>query len=167
MTAALAIAVWLESSVADEGFTHVRSTVAYVRALIREGYERSPGFRDLVDTLQRSNAIVLVQPGSCADGRIRSCLVSIHGSRAERQIRIKIDPAHTIRDGLIATIGHELQHAVEIAEHPDVFDGETAQRLFRRIGIGQCHEGLWNECETTRALETERRVLDELLHRAK
>jgi hypothetical protein len=162
MTAALAFAVWLESSVADEGFTHVRSTVAYVRTLIKEGYERSPGFRDLVDTLQRSNAIVLVQPGSCAGGRIRSCLVSIDGSLVERQIRIKVDPQHTIRDRLIATIAHELQHAVEIAEQPDVFDAPGAMRLFRRLAFGACRAGLSEECETERALATEDRVGREL-----
>jgi hypothetical protein len=143
-------------------FTRVRSTERFMIALIREGYDRSPGFHDLVDVLQRSNVIVLVQPAPCAHGRIRSCLVSVTGSRRERHIRIHVD-THTLHDWLIATVAHELQHAVEIAEHPEVIDGPGALKLYRRIALGECRDGLSEECETARALATERRVLAELI----
>jgi len=143
----------------------VRSTDRYMIALVREGHDQSATFRGLVDTLQRSNVIVLVQPGMCAGGRIRSCLVSVSGSERDRHIRIKVDPRHTIKSGLIAAIAHELQHAVEIAEHADVSDGAQALKLYRRIAFGLCHEGLSEECETQRALDTERTVLVELLRR--
>ena len=62
-------------------------------------------------------------------------------------------------------MAHELQHAVEIAEHPEVIDGSGAISLYRRIALGRCREGLSEECETTRALDTERRVLEELYKR--
>jgi hypothetical protein len=144
-------------------FTRVRSTQRFMIALIREGYDRSPGFRDLVDVLQQSNVIVFVQPTSCSGGRIRSCLVSVNGSRRERHIRVNVD-THTSHDSLIATVAHELQHAVEIAEHPEVIDARGALALYRQIALGRCREGLSEECETTRALATERRVLEELSH---
>src|SRR5262245_52166477 len=102
-------------------FTRVRSTERFMITLIREGYERSSTFRELVDTLQRSNVIVFVQPAVCAGGRIRSCLVSVKGSALERHLRIKVD-THTSHNALIATVAHELQHAVEIAAHPEVID---------------------------------------------
>jgi len=142
-------------------FTRVRSTERFMIALIREGYDRSPGFRELVDVLQRSNVIVFVQPASCAGGRIRSCLVSVAGSRRERHIRIHVD-THTSHEWLIATVAHELQHAVEIAEHPDVIDASAVLKLYRQIAFGRCREGLSEECETTRALATESQVLKEL-----
>jgi hypothetical protein len=145
-------------------FTRVRSTERFMIALIREGYERSPTFRELVDTLQQSNIIVFVQPAVCAGGRIRSCLVSVSGSAVQRHIRIKVDP-RTSQNTLIATIGHELQHAIEIAEHPEVSDGSSALRLYRQIAFGRCHEGLSEECETARALVTEKKVLEELFAR--
>jgi hypothetical protein len=144
-------------------FTRVRSTERFMIALIREGYDRSSGFRDLVDILQQSNIIVFVQPASCAGGRIRSCLVSVNGSRRERHIRINVD-THASYDRLIATIAHELQHAVEIAEHPEVIDGSGVLTLYRRIAFGRCLAGLSEECETARALATERKVLEELSH---
>jgi len=142
-------------------FTRVRSTERFMIALIREGYDRSRAFHHLVDVLQQSNVIVFVQPASCAGGRIRSCLVSVTGSQRERHIRINVD-THTSHEWLIATVAHELQHAVEIAEHPEVFDASATLKLYRQIAFGRCREGLSEECETTRALATERQVLEEL-----
>ena len=142
-------------------FARVRSTERFMIALIREGYDRSPAFRDLVDVLQHSHVIAFVQPASCAGGRIRSCLVSVSGSDVGRHIRINVDP-HTSHDRLIATVAHELQHAVEIAEHSEVVDASATLELYRRIAVGRCREGLSEECETTRALVTERKVLEQL-----
>jgi hypothetical protein len=163
---ALTVGAHVSTTPSDRGapaYTRVRSMNPYVAALVREGYERSAAFRSLVDTLQQSNATVIVQPGICAGGRIRSCLVAVAGSMRERQIRITVDPRHTIRNGLIAAVGHELQHAVEIAEHPEVIDAATAVALYRQMALGRCGQGLSEECETERALETERAVLRELL----
>jgi len=103
-----------------------------------------------------------VQPGLCAGGRIRSCLVAVAGSPHDRHIRIRLDPQHTIENGLIAAAAHELQHAVELAENPDVVDGRTLTALYRRIASGRCGQGLSEECETERALLTERTVFQEL-----
>jgi len=147
----------------EPSYTRVRSTERYMIGLVREGYDRSPTFRGLVETIQRSNVTVWVQPGLCAVGRIRSCVVSVSGSAQARYIWIKIDPQHTITSGLIAAIGHELQHVVEIAEHPEVTDASDVVKLYRRIALGRCREGLSEECETARALDTEKAVLTELL----
>jgi hypothetical protein len=143
-------------------YTRVRSDDRYLIELIRQGYDRSATFRRLVDTLQHSNVIVFVQPGSCVGGRVRSCLVAVAGSDHDRHIRIRLDPQHTIKNGLIAAIAHELQHAVEVAESPDVVDRASLAALYRRIAIGRCGRGLSEECETARALTTERTVYLEL-----
>src|SRR5438477_12419884 len=116
--AARGVTLRASNAVTDDApglFTRVRSTERFMIALIWEGYDQSPAFRDLVDVLQQSNVIVFVQPASCAGGRIRSCLVSVNGSQRERHIRINVD-THTSHEWLIATVGHELQQAVEIAE---------------------------------------------------
>jgi hypothetical protein len=146
-------------------YTRLRTTNPYMAALVREGCARSSTFRQLAEAIQRSNVIVVVQPGLCAHGRIRSCLVSVSGSERARQIGITIDPQHTIANGLIAAIAHELQHAVEIAEHPDVVDARSVIKLYRQIALGHCGAGLSDECETARALETEKTVIVELFRR--
>ena len=162
---ALAIAMMGNGPTLDDApglFTRVRSTERFMIALIREGYDRSPAFRALADTLQGSNVIVLIRPLPCGGGRIRSCVVSVEGSARERQIRINVDPRHTAGDFLIATIAHELQHAVEIAERPEVIDARSAIALYRQIAFGRCRQGLSEECETERALDVEKTVRDQL-----
>ena len=44
-----------------------------------------------------------------------------------------------------------------------VTDAAGLLKLYRHLAFGRCHEGLSEECETKRALETERTVLVELL----
>src|SRR5262245_38048426 len=93
-------------------FTRVRAADDTFRALIREGDARSAAFREMIDELERSNAIVMVQYGLCAKGQIRSCVGFVGGDAAHRHIRIFISP-RTTNDRLIATIAHELHHAIE------------------------------------------------------
>ena len=87
--------------------------------------------------------------------------MSVQGSRRERHVRINVD-TRASHEWLVATIGHELQHALEIAEHPDVVDGAGVLALYRQIAIGRCRDGLSDECETARALDAEKRMLEEL-----
>ena len=56
---------------------------------------------------------------------------------------------------------HELQHAVEIAERLVVTDAASALKLYRRIAFGRCRDGLSEECEPRRALDSEKTVLRE------
>src|SRR5262245_34216688 len=137
LVVAIVVASHVSPASADDApglFTRVRSTERFIIALIREGYERSATFRGLVAKLQHSNAIVLVQPATCGGGRIRSCLVSVSELQGGRHIRIKVDP-HTSHDVLIATVAHELQHAVEVVEHPDVIDATSLLRLYRQLAF--------------------------------
>jgi hypothetical protein len=59
----------------------------------------------------------------------------------------------------IALIGHELRHAIEIAEAPDVFDQATMISLYERIG--QRGSGL-HRYDTLAAQNSGRRVKLEL-----
>ena len=134
---------------------------AEMRRLILDGHARSMAFRDLVDEIQRSNAIVVVQLGLCANGRIRSCVANVEGTLERRHIRIKVN-TRTTDDRLIATIAHELQHAVEILREPDVIDVASTLDLYRRIGTRDCRIGWTDRCETEAALQVEARVNEEL-----
>jgi hypothetical protein len=129
--------------------------------LLREGYDRSASFRSLVDRLELSNAIVLVRLGYCKGGRFRACLTSISGSTRERHLRIRVDP-QTSTNRLIAAIGHELWHALELVEEPEVTDAKSALAFFRRIGRSACGTASASGCETDAALETEAQILAEL-----
>ena len=141
--------------------TRLKPADAEMRRLILEGHARSAVFRGLVDEIQRSNAVVVVQFGLCANGRIRSCVSNVDGDVQRRHIRIKLNTTAT-DDRLIATIAHELQHAVEIVRDPDTVDVATTLLLYRRIGTRDCRTGLTDKCETEAALRIETLVNEEL-----
>lgn len=133
---------------------------AEMRRLVIDGHQKSATFRSLVDEIHRSNAVVAVQFGLCANGRYRSCVSHVEGDDRQRHVRVKIQARGT-EDRLIATIAHELQHVVEILREPGVTNAERALALYRRIGLGKCREGLSEACETEEARAIEARVLEE------
>jgi hypothetical protein len=139
----------------------VRPADAEMRRLVVDGHRRSPTFRALIAELHQSNVMVTIQGGACAKGRIRSCVSDVQTDGRQRFVRVKVD-FRTTDDRLIATIGHELQHAVEIAREPDVSTSEQVLSLYRRIAFGACGQGLSARCETEAALDVEARVKDEL-----
>ncbi len=145
----------------ERAFTRVRGAHPEIRRMIGEGDRMSATFRTLLDEIQRSNAIVVVQFGLCANGRFRSCVVGVEGDARQRHIRIVLK-ARPTDYRLMATIAHELHHALEIVRESDVVDGESALRLYRRIATGDCKWGLSETCETEAAQTLEAKVLDEL-----
>jgi hypothetical protein len=132
-----------------------------MRRLIGDGFRRSQAFRDLVQAIHASNAIVIVQFGQCANGRFRSCVTNVDGNERQRNIRIKVN-TRTTDDRLIATIAHELQHALEILSERSAIDATSVLALYRRIGNGECRRGLSDACETDAAQAVEATVMNEL-----
>ena len=116
----------------------VRSTSAQILELIREGRERSSTFNVLVEAIDRSNGIVYVEFGFCAFGHLNGCLLPYVGSvQGERYMRVIVTPDRNQRshDQLLALIAHELRHALEVVDHPEVVDATTLEAMFRKIGV--------------------------------
>jgi hypothetical protein len=142
-------------------YWRVRGGEPEIRRLLQEAALRSTTMLHLIEEIQRSNAIVLVTYGQCAKGQFRSCVTGVQGDRQQRAIRILIDTrANELH--LMATIAHELQHAVEIVRDPSAVDRASTMALYRRIAVGKCRDGLSDRCETDLARATERTVLEEL-----
>jgi hypothetical protein len=95
------------------GKPRVRSSHAYIRAMIDEAAERSETFHKLVAAVEATNGIVYVEDGLCGHG-VHACL-TLHVTAAGnyRILRILIDRRQPDWD-VMASIGHELQHAVEV-----------------------------------------------------
>jgi hypothetical protein len=101
-------------------FSRVRSSRPSLRAVLDDGYVRSPTFRRLIDILEASAVVVYVEPGQCRRRdpiRLAGCLVYLAVVDDVRHLRVIVDQGFA-RDRLIALVGHELQHAVEIARLP-------------------------------------------------
>ena len=83
----------------------------------REGISRSPTFRRLVDAIDASDGIVYVEYGVCRSGA-RSCLMgSINVAGSSRILRVRIQKTQ-LGDKLVVSLGHELQHAIEVLGEP-------------------------------------------------
>src|SRR5262245_21149659 len=91
----------------------VRGNSQRLVAVINDAAARSKTFRRLVDQIGSTDGIVYVAEGQCGQG-VRACLLHTLTLMDEhRVLRILVDPQRPNSD-LMAAIGHELQHAVEV-----------------------------------------------------
>lgn len=140
----------------------LRSGVPAITALIARGTDRSPTFRRLVETIHASDGIVYVEEGPCGLGA-HGCLKGIAGSGQNRILFVWISHLSTRHDhDLIATIGHELRHTIEILSNPSVTTTLALQAFYEREGFKRPG---WRTFETIAAMETEDTVRAELHQR--
>ena len=96
----------------------VRSTNAAIREMLDDGAWESPTFRGLVRAIVAHNGIVYVEDGVCLHGVHACLLMNVTPAAGYRILQIVIDRqgvmAHRRRLDVIATIGHELCHAMEV-----------------------------------------------------
>jgi hypothetical protein len=110
---------------------HVRGADPKARLLLQDGAARSTTISRLLHALESSNVIVYVETGVLdRPGR----LLFVTAGPDCRFLRISIRVPGRDAD-LIAWLGHELQHAVEIAAAPEVRDQNGVMDLYRRIGF--------------------------------
>jgi hypothetical protein len=147
---------------APQPFRRVRAIDGLVLQGLHDGFRRSATFRQVVLALERSNVIVYVLPGVCEVGRIKGCLLRyVEVAGTDRYLRIVVSRVLS-EERLIAVVGHELQHAREVAGAESVTDSKSMLALFRRTGFRECR-GVIGECyETRAAIEIEDAILKEL-----
>ena len=109
----------------------VRSTTPAIASLLAEAESRSATFRDLLRTIEATDGIVYVEPGVCRHG-VRACLsLSVVRTGGYRFLRILVAGAEDIVE-LMATIGHELRHAIELLSEPAVKTTTAAYNYYLR-----------------------------------
>ena len=138
---------------------HVRAATPYIESLVKEGFNRSPTFARLLARIEHSDLIVYVEGGTQMPAGIEGRLMMLPRAHDTRYVRIQIDTNNSLAD-TIALVGHELQHANELADAPDVTDQTGFVALYERIGISSG----WHQYETLDAQETARQVRRELQH---
>jgi hypothetical protein len=113
---------------------HVRSESASLRAMVDEAVSRSPEIRELIEQLQELDVIVYIRNRlfTQLDLEGRAALLSTSGKHRYLIIELACG-----RPGLaqMATLGHELYHALEIAREPSVVDARSLAAFYARIGI--------------------------------
>jgi hypothetical protein len=143
--------------------SNIRGVDEASSALVRDLVARSATGRELADELERSDLVVYVRrrlfPTAMLSGRIGF----VRSSCSRRFVAIEIAAPRNYVEELSA-LGHELQHAVEIAGDPTVCDAASLAALYTRIGDPVDRwGGTADSFETRAAAETTVRVRQELL----
>ena len=121
-------------------FTHdnpqvrVRPTSALGRKVIDAGLARSATFRRLVERLENSDVIVYVEMRVNMPPQIGGLLEFMGRGGANRYLRVTVGSVHH-HSVMIALLGHELQHAAEVADAADVQSPREFAALYQRIGV--------------------------------
>jgi hypothetical protein len=152
------VLLWLPAVVAAGGPLTPRpldpiATDAFERALARSALVRS-----LVATLETSNVIVHNESAKVMPAGIGGTTRFVTSRGGYRYVRITIG-ADLAQPDRTAILGHELQHACEIANTP-ADDVASLRQVFAREGR---HDGKF--FETARAIETEKRIRLEMAAR--
>lgn len=121
-----------ESAALDAPNRHVRTQDRTIRSLLKRGFTHSPTFARLLARLEQSDLIVYIEEVPRLPGALEGRLL-LPAAHTQRYVRIQL----TLRGGLedsVALLGHELQHAIEVAEDVGVTDQTTLAALYERIG---------------------------------
>jgi hypothetical protein len=111
----------------------VRAADSRSASLLVQGLERSATLRRLVERLELADVIVYVEMQPSLKRAIAGTLTWMTATKTRRYVRISINPELST-DAAIATLGHELQHAFEVAEAPQIIDATTLARYYAAHG---------------------------------
>ena len=120
--------------------SNVRSADPVIGAALTEGVLRSEVIRRLVEVIDASDVIVYLARGECPRPAV-ACLMMGGTGSGVRYVRINFQLPVGLgknggwhRDELSVMIAHELQHAAEVAEWPDVVDNASLEAAYARHG---------------------------------
>ena len=136
----------------------VRAADARLAEILKDGVARSPTFAGLMTALNRSDVIVYIERLLTMPRDTMGRLTIVPVKSGTRYLRIQIRPELT-RNEAIALIGHEMQHALEVARATDVRDASGLIQLYERIGHSS---GAEHAYDTNAAQDTGRQVKREL-----
>jgi hypothetical protein len=119
-------------TIAEDPHKHIRTTDRRLLRLLRDGVRSSDTFRRLVDRLRQSDVVVYLERGG-ADRPSAGQLTFVSAVAGYRYVHVRVARLGSA-DLQIALIGHELRHAVEIADAPGVVDPSSMAREYERIG---------------------------------
>jgi hypothetical protein len=135
---------------------HVRATDPRAQSWLRMGAADSQTFRDLLTALAASDLIVHVQPVERLPVAGQTSFVT--ATATVRYLRIEVIPGGNSNE-MVALIGHELQHAVEIAHAPQVRDRKALGQFYHTMGGNSSAS---TEYDSVAARATEDRVRREM-----
>jgi hypothetical protein len=136
----------------------VRPLSRLLQHLTAEGARRAPTFAAILLGLEASDVIVhIVEAPNLPPSRPARTMLAVVTDR--RILRIEMGQRQT-GHARLALLGHELFHALEIANAPEVRDPRTLAALYRRIGFRIDLDQ--QQFETREATQVEKQIRREL-----
>lgn len=112
---------------------HLRPQSSRTAMWVREAKVRSATVRRLIERIEASDVLVYIDAPPRLTPGVAACLTWMATTPAVRIVRASFRPDLRTTEA-IAMLAHELQHVVEVAEHPEVQDEGTLLALYTRIG---------------------------------
>ena len=154
----LAFAPLTEHAALESPFRHVRTQDRSVHYLLKRGFTHSATFALLMTRLEYSDVIVYIEEVPRLPAGLEGRMMILPTAHGQRYVRIQIAMRGASEDS-IALLGHELQHATEVAAATGVNGEADLDALYQRIGT----RGGAHMYDTSAAREIARIVRRELL----
>jgi len=142
---------------------HLRFALPRLRQIVDEASLVSPTLRSLIDRIEHSDVVAYVSCEMRLPSRTAGRLSFVGAAAGIRYVQIQVGyiGASTRQAALI---GHELQHAVEVADAPAMMDMATFDREYARIGfVNSFTRAVGSRSyETTTAIKAGEQILREL-----
>jgi hypothetical protein len=137
----------------------VRAADPRVQGYLTEGLQRSTTFARLLAELNASDVIVYIERVMTLPRDTMGRLTMVPSPSPQRYLRIQIRSDLSMAEA-IALIGHEMRHAVEVAQAPAVRTTEGMIKLYQEIGHSSGGDHVY---DTTAAQDVGRQVRRELM----
>ena len=144
-----------------DGGPRIRPQDARSTQFLRDGIARSATFRALVNRIEASHVFVYIQVSPFIRSTLAGQLTWMTQAGPYRYLRATLSPEQTSDQG-IASLAHELQHAVEVLADERVVNEKTLVSLYQRIGQ-KSSAAIASGWETVAAQEAASRVRRELV----
>ena len=134
----LAIALLQTTDISGQGLTPSESRLRFESArisdLVQSGAARSATLEQLILAIERTDGLVYLSDGTCMP-LIKACLLMrLDQAGPNRMLRIRVTPNRQ-DDETIVSIGHELQHAMEVLSNDWVRTTDDMFVLYQRLGL--------------------------------
>jgi hypothetical protein len=139
----------------------LRPTDPRLKNVVEHGRQQSPSFRVLLDQLEATDVVVYVE---CARLRARldGQLTFVTAAAGTRYVLVRIAWDLPL-PRKIAILGHELQHALEVARSRDVVSAETMAAAYQRFGFTRNRGAERVDFDSVAAIDTGMAILRELV----
>ncbi len=140
----------------------VRPNDSRSATLLLRGIERSTTLRLIVDQLETRDVIVYIEMHPGLKHQIAGHLTWLTSAGSARYVRISLNPTLGA-ETLLSVLGHELQHALEVALAPQIVDETSLEAYYRRHGIQmKLHSSGWDTFAAREAGDLVRREVADI-----